>query len=81
MKPNTKMLNLSIQFHTKEEAINQLNDVIRQLRLARTNYERKLKNGCVLEWGISQMEEPIEYRVELINGKQCFVIPSKMNQL
>jgi hypothetical protein len=80
MKKSSKMLNISVQFNDTEEACKQIESVLRKLRSSQTNYGRKLTNGCVLEWGVSSMEEPKSYRVEVVNGQKCFIIPSKMNE-
>lgn len=80
MKKSSKMLNISVQYNDTAEAIKQVEKVLRKLRLSQINYGRNLTNGCALEWGVTSMEEPQSYRVEIHNGKQCIVLPSKMNE-
>ena len=78
MKTRTKTLTLSIEFDDKQEAIRCIEKIVKHIQLSRTNYGRELFNGCLYQWGISHNELE-KYRVELIDGKECIVIPSKMN--
>ena len=79
MKTRRKTLELSIEYDDKNEAIKCIQRVIKDLRLSQTNYGRQLLNGCFINWGVTLNELP-SYRVEMINGKQCIVVPSKMNE-
>jgi len=80
MKAKRKVLNISIEYDDRKQVIEAVRKVMNSFKLSTTNFSRETKNGCVTQWSISS-DETVDYRVETINGVQCIVIPSKMNEL
>ena len=79
MKSKRKMLQMSIEYHDTGEAVRAIEKMIKQLKQAQTNFGREFKNGVLIQWGVKS-EEISAYRVEIVNDKQCIIIPSKMNE-
>ena len=79
MKTQRKMLQISLEYEDPREAVKQLEKVINNLKKPRINYGRESEGKCVLQWEISHVDF-VEHRIELIDGRQCIVIPSKMNE-
>ena len=79
MKSTRKNLQLSMEYGDLSEAIRCLEHVTKQLRRSQTNYDRQIMNGCLVQWGVFNVEFP-DHRIEVTEGKTCMIIQSKMNQ-
>lgn len=80
MKTQRKTFELSIEFDSKKDLVQCIKELITELNKNQTNYGRQMQNGCIVQWGITHLED-IDLRIEKINGVKCIVLPSKMNKL
>jgi hypothetical protein len=78
MKARRKSLDISIEYQDRADAIQSLKKIILSLEGGNKVYDRICKDYLVCEWQIDYVDHP-DYREELINGKWCIVIPSKIN--
>jgi hypothetical protein len=78
MKSKRKFLQVTVQYDDTNEMIRSVEKMLGEIKMARTNFGRELKNGCLIQWGVSLSDiEP--YRVEEINGKMSIILQSKIN--
>lgn len=76
----TKALYITMEYTDQAEAIKILKSIQNDLKSKTRNHNRMLHNGVLFEWGVSKPYSFEAYRVDVINGQRCIVIPSKMNR-
>ena len=79
METHKKRLSLSIEFNNKVGLHKTLRYLISQLHDNKTNNEKILMSGNLLNWDVQKTSLP-NHRVEEIDGITCMIIPSKMNK-
>ena len=78
MKKERKELNIWIDYSDREEMEEAIFKIIREIRSG-IRYNREMTGNSMSEWCV-KLENPIDYREEIINGKFCLVFQSKLNQ-
>ena len=78
MKKERKELNIWIDYSDREEMEEAIFKIIREIRSG-IRYNREMTGNSMSEWSV-KLENPIDYREEIINGKFCLVFQSKLNQ-
>lgn len=79
METHKKRLSVSIEFNNKVGLHKTLKYLISQLHDNKTNNEKILTSGNLLDWDVQKTSLP-NHRVEEIEGITYMVIPSKINK-
>lgn len=79
MKAKRKSISIQIEFVDWEDAEVVLSKIALALRGKNKRADRVCDGELQYQWEIEYLSTP-EYREELINGKWCIVIPSKINK-
>lgn len=75
-----KKISIDINFLTEAQLKNALTTIREMVSLGVNNYKESTAS-FTYEFDLRyEMAEEIEFREEVINGKDCIVIPSKMNK-
>lgn len=80
MKARRKQLLLSIEYIDVHDAETVLKKVILALQGRVQSSDNHSDNNISYEWSIAYLENT-DYREEMIDGKWCIVLQSKMNKL
>ena len=75
----TKCLTLDISFRSFDELKNTLNTMQQYLKLGIENHKSRSDNSIV-EYSIRYLED-IDCKEQVINGKKCIIIQSKINKM
>ena len=77
-KLDEKVLNINIEYTSKSEMLLCIQAILQDMQ--NRNFDRRKKNNCLYEWGVSWTKFR-DYRVEVINGERCMILPSKINKI
>ena len=77
-KLDEKVLNISIEYSSRNDLITCIQKILKDMKSS--NFDRRKEHNCIYEWGVSWTSFR-DYRVEIINGERCMVLPSKMNEV
>jgi hypothetical protein len=80
MTSKRKQLNITIEYTDPHEAEIVLHRVSYAIKARSIASDRSVTNELTYEWSIGYLDVS-DFREELINGKWCIVLPSKMNKL
>jgi len=75
----TKYLTMDISFRSFEELKNTLNTMQQYIKLGIENHKSRSDNSIV-EYSMRYLED-IDCKEQVINGKNCVVIQSKINKM
>ena len=76
-----KKLVIEIEFRDKREVILSLEKILSQIKYNTANEGREVKDSYITDWSIQHhVNEEFDYSIQMINGIECMVIPSKMNR-
>jgi hypothetical protein len=80
MKAKRKQLNITIEYTDPHEAEIVMQRVVMALKARQIASDRVVSDELTFEWSIGYLDVS-DFREELINGKWCIVLPSKMNKI
>lgn len=79
-KASKKLLQISIEFTDFRELSIILRNIQNETQRGHIWNREKVGTG-IYEYGMHILEYDMEYREEIIDGKLCIVIPSKLNKM
>ena len=79
-KASKKLLQISIEFTDYKELSSILREIQRETNRGKT-WQRSKTGSAIYEYGMHILDLDMEYREEIIDGRLCMVIPSKLNKM
>ncbi len=78
MKATKKTLSIEITYYDTAEMIKALNEIRTKVVHHQIRYDKDIVGQGIYEFSVEH--QSYDYREEIINGKLCLVIKSKMNE-